>query len=91
MRAIVFHRRAARYLGRMPRDRAIQVRDALLEVAALDEISTDPNLKLMSGNMAGWSRLRIGSYRAILQVTLIEVNEVLYVDAIGPRGDICKG
>jgi len=91
MRAIVFHRRAARYLGRMPRDRAIQVRDALLEVAALDEISTDPNLKLMSGNMAGWSRLRIGSYRAILQVTLIEVNEVLYVDAIGPRGDIYKG
>jgi len=75
MRAIVFHRRAARYLGRMPRDRAIQVRDALLEVAALDEISTDPNLKLMSGNMAGWSRLRIGSYRAILQITIVELQK----------------
>jgi mRNA-degrading endonuclease RelE of RelBE toxin-antitoxin system len=45
----------------------------------------------MSGGMAGWSRLRIGSYRAILQVTVIEVGEVLYVDAIGPRGDIYKG
>jgi hypothetical protein len=32
MRAIVFHRRAARYLSRMPCDRAIQVRDALREV-----------------------------------------------------------
>jgi len=90
MRAIVFHRRAGRYLSRMPRDRAIQVRDALREVAALDEIFSHPNLKPMAGNMAGWSRLRIGSYRAILQVTLMEVNEVLYVDAIGPRGDIYK-
>lgn len=42
----------------------------------------------MGGDMAGWSRLRVGSYRAILQVTVIEIDEVLYVDAIGPRGDI---
>ena len=39
MRAIVFHRRAARYLSRMPRDRAVQVRDALREVAALANIA----------------------------------------------------
>lgn len=45
----------------------------------------------MIGSMAGWLRLRIGGYRAILQVTIIEVGEVLYVDAIGPRGDIYKG
>ena len=75
----------------MPRDRVIQVRDALREVAALDDISSHPNIKQMAGNMAGWSRLRIGSYRAILQITVIEVDEVLYVDAIGPRGDIYKG
>lgn len=91
MRAVVLHRRAARYLSKMPRDRAIQVRDALREVAALDEISSHPNIKQMGGNMAGWSRLRIGSYRAILQITIIKVDEVLYVDAIGPRGDIYKG
>ena len=88
MRAIVFHRRAAGYLTRMPRDRAIQVRDALREVAALDKISSHPNIKQMGGNMTGWSRLRIGSDRAILQITIIEIDEVLYVDAIGPRGDI---
>jgi mRNA-degrading endonuclease RelE of RelBE toxin-antitoxin system len=45
----------------------------------------------MGGNMAGWSRLRIGSYRAILHITIIKVDELLYVDAIGPRGDIYKG
>ena len=91
MRAIVFHRRAARYLGRMPRDRAVQVRDALREVAALANIADHPNTKSMSGEMAGWSRLRVGNYRAILQLTVIEIDEVLYVDAIGPRGDIYKG
>jgi mRNA-degrading endonuclease RelE of RelBE toxin-antitoxin system len=91
MRAIVFHRRAARYLGRMPRDRAVQVRDALREVAGLANIADHPDIKRMSGQMAGWSRLRVGSYRAILQVTVIEIDEVLYVDALGPRGDIYNG
>ena len=91
MRAIVFHRRAARYLSRMPRDRAAQVRDALREVAELDAITDHPNIKSMSGGMDGWLRLRVGSYRAILQVTVIEIDEVLYVDAIGPRGDIYNG
>jgi mRNA-degrading endonuclease RelE of RelBE toxin-antitoxin system len=45
----------------------------------------------MSVEMAGWSRLRVGSYRAMLQVTVIEIDEVLYVGSIGPRGDIYKG
>ena len=75
----------------MPRDCAVQVRDALRQVAALAQIADHPGIKPMSGEMAGWSRLRVGSYRAILQVTVIEIDEVLYVDAIGPRGDIYKG
>jgi mRNA interferase RelE/StbE len=91
MRAIVFHRRAARYLSRMPQDRTVQVRDALREVAALANIADHPNLKVMAGDMAGWARLRVGGYRAILQVTVIKIDKVLYVDAIGPRGDIYKG
>jgi mRNA-degrading endonuclease RelE of RelBE toxin-antitoxin system len=91
MRSIIFHRRAASYLKRMPRDRAAQVRDALREVAALVNIADHPNIKTMSGEMAGWSRLRVGSYRAVLQVTVFEIDELLYVDAIGPRGDIYKG
>jgi hypothetical protein len=72
----------------MPRDCVIQARNALREVAALANIADHPNIKQMSGAVTGWSRLRVGSYRAILQVTVIEIDEVLYVDAIGPRGDI---
>ena len=90
MRSIVLHRRAARYLSRMPRDRAVQVRDALREVAALPNIADHPSIRPMSGEMAGWSRLRVGGYRAILQVTVIEIDEVLYVGTIGSRGDIYK-
>ncbi len=59
MRAIIFHRRAAKYLGKIPKDRAAQVRDALQEVAALDDIDAHPNVKQMSGGMAGWTRLRV--------------------------------
>ncbi len=91
MRKVVFHRSAAKYLKRMPRDRAIQTRDTLREVAALPNISDHPGIRRMSGEMAGWFRLRLGSYRAILQVTLVEIEEILYVGAIGPRGDIYKG
>ncbi len=41
--------------------------------------------------MDGWFRLRVGSYRAILHVSVMENDEVLHVDAIGPRGDIYNG
>ena len=75
----------------MPKDRAAQVRDALQEVAALDDIDAHPNVKQMSGGMAGWTRLRVGAYRAIRQVTIIKVDEVIYMDAIGPRGGVYKG
>jgi hypothetical protein len=37
----------------MPLDRAVQVRDALREVAGLTAITDHPNLKSMSGGMAG--------------------------------------
>jgi hypothetical protein len=40
----------------------------------------------LAGFDCGW-----GSYRAILQVTVMGIDEVLYVDAIGPRGDIYDG
>lgn len=90
MREIIFHRRAAKYLKKMPKDRAVQMRDALRELAELENIAAHPNMKQMTGTMSNWSRLRVGNYRAIVQLTIIEIDEVLYVDAVGPRGDIYK-
>ena len=87
MREIVLHRRAAKYLRRMPKQRQIEMRDVLREVAALEDIGTHSGIRPMSGDMRGWFRLRVGVYRAILKLSVIEVDEVLFVDYIGPRGD----
>jgi hypothetical protein len=54
MRAIVFHRRAARYLSLMPRDRAVQMRNALREVAALANIADHPSIKHGSHEIECW-------------------------------------
>jgi mRNA interferase RelE/StbE len=87
MRGIVLHRRAAKYLRRMPKPRQIEIRDVLREVAGLDDIGTHSGMRPMSGDMRGWFRLRVGVYRAILKLSVIESAEVLFVAYIGPRGD----
>ncbi len=40
--------------------------DALVEIAGLENVASYSGIKQMSGGMAGWSRLRIGNYRAIM-------------------------
>ena len=87
MREIVLHRRAEKNLSRMPRHRQIQMLAALEEVADLANISEHPNIRALSGELAGWFRLRVGVYRAILQPRKVDPSEVLYVAYIGPRGD----
>lgn len=87
MREIILHRRAAGYLKRMPRDRQIQVRDMLRTVAALDDITSHAGIKALGGDLSGWYRLRVGVYRAILQLREDGGVEVVFVDDIGPRGD----
>ena len=87
MREIVLHRRADNYLDRMPRHRQVQMLTALEEVADLGNISDYPSIRALSGELAGWFRLRAGVYRAILQPRQVKAAEVLYVAYIGPRGD----
>ncbi len=87
MRRIVLHRKATRYLRRMPRDRQRQMVKALEEVAACDDIEGHPNVRSLSGAYAGRCRLRVGVYRAILVLGVESGEDVLYVDYIGPRGD----
>ncbi len=90
MRTVQLHRHAANYLRRMPRPRQVQMVADLEAVAALDDIGSHPNVSPLSGDHAGWWRLRVGSYRALLQIRLEDQIEILFVDHIGPRGDIYK-
>ncbi len=71
----------------MPRDRQVQIVQALEEIAAIQNLSEHPQIKALSGEFNGWFRLRTGSYRSIIQPRFEDADEVLYVDYIGPRGD----
>ncbi len=39
----------------------------------------------MKGDRKNWHRLRVRYFRSVMKVTLIEIDEVTFVDYIGPR------
>ena len=47
------------------------------------------NVKNMAGDWAGYQRVRVGSTRIIFWVD--KDKKIVYVDHIGPRGDVYKG
>ncbi|MDQ2696690.1 MAG: type II toxin-antitoxin system RelE/ParE family toxin [Pseudomonadota bacterium] len=61
-------------------------------IHALKEMKNEPaalaGVKSMVGDWAGYRRLRVGSIRIIFWID--ESKKVVYVDHIGPRGDIYK-
>jgi mRNA-degrading endonuclease RelE of RelBE toxin-antitoxin system len=71
----------------MPRDRQEQMLRIREDMAGFEDIADHPDVRPMKGEWKNWHRLRVGTYRSILKVTIIQVDEVLYVDLIGPRGD----
>ncbi len=90
MREISYHRRAVKYLRRMPVGRKEQIKEALAQIAGLEDPSSDPNVKPMSGAWESCHRLRIGSYRAIYRLVDREGIQTLEVLQVGLRGDIYK-
>lgn len=83
---VVVHRRAARYLQRLPADRKEHIKDRLRALAA--DPSTYPGVQLMKGTWTGYQRIRIGSLRIIF--TIDRPSQTLFVDHIGPRSDVYK-
>ena len=83
---VVVHRRAARYLRRLPADQKERIKTRLRALAA-DPLDL-PDVQEMKGRWAGYHRLRVGSRRVIFMVD--DQDQVVYVDHIGPRGDVYK-
>lgn len=83
---VVVHRRAARYLKRLPADQKEKIKDRLLSLAE-DPLSY-PGLQPMQGRWAGYQRIRIGNLRVIL--TIDRDASTIYVDHVGPRTDVYK-
>jgi mRNA interferase RelE/StbE len=87
MYTVVVHRRAVRYLKKLPQDQQTRIK------YVLDEMGNDPfglsDVKNMVGDWAGYQRVRVGSTRIIFWVD--KDKKIVYVDHIGPRGDVYKG
>ncbi|RLC27013.1 MAG: type II toxin-antitoxin system RelE/ParE family toxin [Deltaproteobacteria bacterium] len=86
MSKIIVHRRAANYLKKLPRDRKNRVKKAIEQVGK-DPLGL-PGVIQMAGEWAGYHRIRLGDMRIIFWYD--EENDIVYVDHIGPRGDIYK-
>ena len=86
MSKVVVHRNAAKYLKRLPEESRIRIKKLLKELQQnpLDQ----PGVKRMLGEWAGYHRLRTGKFRIIFWFD--ERDDIVYVDHIGPRGDIYK-
>jgi mRNA interferase RelE/StbE len=83
---VVLHRRAARYLQRLPAAQQESVKARLRTLASDPAALTD--VQDMKGDWAGYQRLRIGSLRVIFLVD--REQQLIHVDHIGPRGDVYK-
>jgi len=86
MSKVIVHRHAAKYLKRLPRDTRQRIKNILeqLEQNPLDQ----PGIKHMAGEWDGYHRIRAGKLRIIYWFD--EKEDVVYVDHIGPRGDVYK-
>jgi mRNA interferase RelE/StbE len=74
---------AVKALPRMPADRSRLVRAKVAGVAA-DPLGPQPQLKPLKGRLAGLHRLRVGDWRAVLEVDR-HARKVRVLD-VKPRG-----
>ncbi len=86
MSKVIVHRNAAKYLKRLPKENKERIKNILkqLEENPLDQ----SGVKHMVGEWAGYHRIWIGKMRVIFWFDYKE--DVVYVDYIGPRGDVYK-
>lgn len=86
MSKVIVHRHVAKYLQRLPKEIKERIKDILkqLEENPLEQ----PGVKHMVGDWAGYHRMRVGKMRIIFWFD--DTEDVVYVDYIGPRGDVYK-
>ena len=83
---IVVHKRAVKYLNKLPSHRKNKIKELL------NELCNNPiqyeAVKPMLGEWKGYYRLKIGNIRVIFWIDQAE--KIVYVDHIGSRGDVYK-
>ena len=86
MSKVIVHRHAARYLQRLPSKSKDRIKAVLRQLA--HNPLGHPDVIHMVGEWAGYHRIRVGKLRVIFWFD--EKEDVVYVDHIGPRGDVYK-
>lgn len=86
MSKVVVHRNAAKYLQRLPKEIKERVKNILEELQ--QGPLQNPSVKHMVGDWAGYHRIKAGNLRIIFWYDRSE--DIVYVDHIGPRGDVYK-
>ena len=86
MTRVVVHRRAVRYLRRLSQPEKERVQAVLRRLA--EDPANYPGIVHMAGEWAGYQRIRVGDLRVIFWYD--EQENIIYVDHIGPRGDVYK-
>lgn len=86
MSKVIVHRHALKYLNRLPKETKESIKKTLKELE--DNPSRQSNVKHMVGEWVGYHRKRAGKLRIIFWYD--QSDDVVYVDHIGPRGDVYK-
>jgi mRNA interferase RelE/StbE len=86
MSKVIVHRHAAKYLKRLPRDTKQRIKNILVELK--QNPLGQSGVMHMVGEWDGYHRIRAGKLRIIYWFD--EKEDVVYVDHIGPRGDVYK-
>lgn len=86
MSKVIVHRHAAKYVQRLPKETTERIKNTLKKLE--DNPLENPDVKHMVGEWAGYHRVRVGKMRIIFWFD--DKEDVVYVDYIGPRGDVYK-
>ena len=86
MSQVIVRKKAAKYLQKYPKPEKERIK------GLLKQLENDPlqfkGIKPMVGEWNGYYRIRYGNLRIILWYD--ENEDIVYIDHIGPRGDIYK-
>lgn len=86
MSNVIVHRHAAKYLKRLPKETKNRIKDVLKQLE--NNPLKHSGIIQMFGEWAGYHRIRVGKLRIIFWFDTKE--DIVYVDHIGPRGDVYK-
>jgi len=81
---VIVHKRASLYLRKLSRPQKEAVKNELEKLKV--EPPQNPRVRQMLGEWKGYHRIRIGNLRVIFWIDTM--GKTIYVDHIGPRGDI---